>query len=240
LSKVNHSALLILSGADLAGSLPIFPKVPGNTLPTSLELGNFRQKHLIFNRLAYPGQIHVYQTECRAGERLRVQMLVPVLPTGGAVVPAFAVVAQSLPYRADVQGLPLDLPAGYSAVVAPPPTELVTPVRDMLTRADYYPGPSIDTRTLVGGRCYIVVWSPHNYMGKYVLQTGYRWPWRWTYWAAVPYFWWQIRGWFGLSRAAAYWASVGILLAAALAVTVTTKRKPKVINSTESVMGKAS
>jgi hypothetical protein len=201
-----------MSSADLAGSRPIFPKVPGNTLLTSLELPSFRQKRLLFNRLGYPGQVHVYQAECRAGERLRVQMLVPVLPLGGSVVPAFAVVAQSLPYSADVQKLPLDLPAGYSAVVAPPPTELVTPVRDMLTHVRYYPGPLIDTRTLVGGRCYIIVWSPHNHMGKYVLQIGHGWPWRWTYWLQVPRFWWQIRGWFGLSRAAAYWAAAGILL----------------------------
>ena len=66
-------------------------------------------------------------------------MLVPVLPMGGAVVPAFAVIAQSLPYSADVQKLPLALPAGYSAVVAPPPSELVTAVRDLLTHVDYYP-----------------------------------------------------------------------------------------------------
>ncbi len=227
-----------MSGADLAGSLPLFPKSPGNTLPTSLAVANFRQKRLIFNRLNYLGQIHVYQAECRAGDRLRVQMLVPVLPIGGAVVPAFAVVAQSLPYSADVQKLPLALPAGYSAVVAPPPTELVTPVRDMLTRADYYPGPLIDTRTLVGGRCYIVVWSPHNHTGKYVLQVGYGWPWRWTYWAKLPYFWWQIRSWFGLSRAAAYWAGAAVLLAGALTVTVIAKRKPKVTKLTEAVVGK--
>src|SRR5262245_59054285 len=100
-----------MAGADLAGSLPVFPKMPGNTLPTSLPLSNFRQKRLLFNRLSYPGQVHIYRAECRAGERLRVQMLVPVLPMGGAVVPAFAVVAQSLPYSADVHKLPFDLPA---------------------------------------------------------------------------------------------------------------------------------
>jgi hypothetical protein len=39
---------------------------------------------------------------------MRVQMLVPVLPLSGAVVPAFAVVAQSLPYSADTRKLPFD------------------------------------------------------------------------------------------------------------------------------------
>ncbi len=201
-----------MAGVDLAGSLPAFPKTPGDSLPTSLEMPNFRQKRLLFNRLNSPGGVHVYRAECRAGERLRVQMLVPVLPVGGAVVPAFALVAQSLPYSADVHKLPLALPKGYSAVVAPPPTELVTPVRDVLTRVRYYPGPLIDTRTLVGGRCYIIVWSPHNHTGKYVLQVGHGWPWRWTYWLQVPRFWWQIRGWFGLSRAAAYAVGAGIVL----------------------------
>jgi hypothetical protein len=141
-----------------------------------------------------------------------VQVLAPVLPAGNALTPAFAVVAQSLPYSADVRKLPFELPAGFSAVVAAPPGELMTPVRDLLTRARYYPGPLIDTRTLVGGRCYIVVWSPQNHMGKYALQVGHRWPWRWSYWAQVPRYWWQIRGWFGLSRTAAYVVLAGILL----------------------------
>jgi hypothetical protein len=150
---------------------------------------------------------------------------VPVLPVGGAVVPAFAVVAQSLPYSADVHKLPFVLPAGLSAVVAPPPTELVAPVADALTNVRYYPGPTIDTKTLVGGRAYIVVWSPHNHMGKYVLQIGNRWPMRWTYWAQIPLFWWQIRGWFGLSRAAAYAVIAGIVGLGALTFAALRRRR---------------
>jgi hypothetical protein len=198
-------------GADLAGSRPVFPRTVGSTLTTAGELSSFRHKQLIFNRINLPGRVHVYRAECQAGERLRLQLMVPVLPTGSALAPAIAVVAQSLPYSADVHKLPMALPAGYSAVVAPPPGELVAPVRDLLTRVAYYPGPVVDTRTLVGGRCYIVVWSPHNHMGKYVLQVGYAWPWSWVYWLQMPLFWWQIRGWFGLSRWLAYAAGVGLL-----------------------------
>lgn len=212
-------------GADLAGSLPEFPGIPGSTLPSSLALTNIQQKRLLFNRLSQPGQVHVYRTDCRAGDRLRVQLLVPALPLGGAAVPAFAVVAQSLPYSADVQKLPFALPAGFSAVVAPPPSELTAPMSDVLTRARYYAGPTIDTRTLVGGRAYIVVWSPHNHMGKYVLQAGHRWPMRWTYWAQVPFFWWKIRGWFDMGRGAAYAVGIGAVLAIAAAVALTRARR---------------
>lgn len=127
-------------------------------------------------------------------------------------MPACAVIAQSLPYSADVQKLPVELPAGYSAVVAPPPGRLQTPIQDLLTRVQYYPGPLIDTRTLVSGRCYIVVWSPNNQMGKYALQVGNSWSWQWTYWLQLPRYWWQIRGWFGHSRAAAYAVLAGLLL----------------------------
>lgn len=208
--KASKSAA-ISAGTDLAGSLPLFPKIPGDSIATSLALPDLRRKQLLFNRIAHPGQVHVYSADCRAGERLRVQMFVPILPLGGSVVPAVAIIAQSLPYSADIQKLPLELPAGYSAVVAPPPGELLTPISDMLTRVRYYPGPLIDTRTLVGGRCYIVVWSPHHHMGKYVLQVGTTWPWKWTYWVQLPIFWWLIRGWFGLSRQMAYWV-VGTLL----------------------------
>ncbi len=115
----------------------MFPARPGQDLATSQHLPDFCEKRLILDRLAQPGDVRVFSTECRAGERLRIQMFVPVLPMGGAVVPAFAVIAQSLPYSADVHKLPFPLPAGFSAVVAPPPSELVMPARDALTRAHY-------------------------------------------------------------------------------------------------------
>src|SRR5262245_1515741 len=153
---------------DLAGSLPYFPNHAGDSLATSLPIPGFRQKRLIFARLTTPGQVHVYSADGRAGERLRIQMLAPVLATGDGLAPAFAVVAQSLPYSADVRKLPFELPSGFSAVVAPPPGELINPAQDLLTGAHYFPGPVVDTRTLVGGRCYIVVWSPLNQMGRYV------------------------------------------------------------------------
>ncbi len=201
---------------ELAGSQPFFPHYAGDSLATSLPLAGFRQKRLLFSQLTGPEQVHVYSAECRAGERIRVQMLAPVLPQESAVAPAVAVVAQSLPYSADIRKLPFELPAGFSAVVAPPPGELMTPVQDLLTGAAYYPGPSIDTRTLVGGRCYLVVWNPHGQMGKYVLQTGYGWPLRWHYWLQLPHYWWQIRGWFGLSRRAGYAALAALGLGIAL------------------------
>lgn len=215
----------MIASSDLAGSLPIFPATPGATLATSMGLPTLRRKQLLFNRLSQPGQIHVYSAECHAGERLRIQSYVPVLPMGGAAMPACAVIAQSLPYSADVQKLPVSLPAGYSAVVAPPPGRLGTPVQDLLTRVEYYAGPVIDTRTLVSGRCYIVVWSPNNQMGKYVLQLGNSWSWRADYWLQLPRFWWQIRGWFGHSRAAAYGAVAALLLSGFLLFTLVRKRR---------------
>jgi len=197
--------------SDLAGSTPFFGGEVGGTLVTSAEFGGFRQRHLIFGQLDRPGRVHVYRADCRAGERLRVQLLTPVLPGGGALTPAMAVIAQSLPYTGEEAKLPFALPAGYSALLVSPPRELLSPVRDLLTRVRYYPGPVVDTRTLVGGRCYIAVWSPQSRMGKYALHVGYRWPWSWRYWLGVPGYWWKIRGWFGLSRMAAY-ALLAILL----------------------------
>jgi hypothetical protein len=41
---------------------------------------------------------------------------------------------------------------------------------------------------------------------------------RWTYWAQVPLFWWQLRGWFGLSRAVAYAAAAGVVTLGGLAL----------------------
>jgi len=219
------NSLKVAASSDLAGCLPIFPPTPGATLATSLALPSFRPKRLLFNQLTQPGQIHVYRVECRAGERVRVQMLAPVLSEGESLAPAFAVVAQSLPYSADVRRLPFELPAGYSAVVAPPPSELTTPVRDLLTNAGYFLGPVVDTRTLVSGHCYIVVWSPQQQTGRYVLQAGHSWPLYWSYWAQVPRYWWQIRGWFGLSRRAAYLAGAGLLATVGLITALISQRK---------------
>lgn len=200
------------TGVDLAGSYPLFPGRPGAKFETALSMPDFRRKRLIFNHFIPTENVHVYQAECRAGERLRVQMVYPVLKEGRAIQARFAIVAQSLPYSADLQELPINLPAGFRAVVSPKMSELAAPVTDVLTRASYYPGPIIDTRVLVSGRCYVVVWAPDNRPGKYVLHAGHRWPLRWSYWTQIPRFWWQIRGWFGLSRAAAYAIAGGLAL----------------------------
>lgn len=203
-----------IPGVDLAGSVPVFGSRPSSGLIDGESFADFSRKRLIFGEFSARGQTHVYRVDCKAGERLRAQLFVPVLPRGGSALPTFAVVARSLPYSADTHKAPLELPQGYSSIVAPPPTELLQPVRDLLTRVHYYPGPLIDTRTLVGGRCYLVVWIPQNQMGKYVISIGHRWHLRWSYWASLPVYWWRIRGWFGLSRAAAYYLLAGGLLAA--------------------------
>lgn len=200
---------------ELAGNLPVFPAQPGEKLATSLNLGDFRSKRIVFSRLGSPGEVHVYSAECVAGERLHVRSLVPELPHGGAVIPAFAIVAQSLPYSADVRKLPVELPGGFSAVVAPAQTELSRPLREMTTGVRYYPGPAIETRTLVGGRCYLVVWSPGNNLGKYAMQIGTRPNPAAGYWAQFPLAWWQVRGWFGVSRVAAVYAAGAVVAVAA-------------------------
>ena len=199
-------------GVDLAGSVPVFGSRPGSQLVDGESFSDFSRKRLIFGAFTRLGETHVYRVDCRAGDRLRAQMFVPVLPRGGSVVPTFAIVARSLPYSADTEKLPLELPHGYSAIVAPAPSELLQPVKDVLTRVHYYPGPLIDSRTVVGGRCYLVVWTPHNRLGKYVISIGHRWHLRWSYWAQLPLYWWRIRGWFGLSRAAALYVLAGVLL----------------------------
>ncbi len=237
-----------VSSAELAGSLPAFPPLPGAELAASQHVPNIHRKRLIFNRLTLPGQVHVYSAECSAGQRLRVQMYVPVLPGGGAVAPAFAIIAQSLPYstakakakkmetgkaEADKMGgkqvdelaPPVDVPAGYSTMVALPPGELEAPVQDLLTRVRFYPGPTLDTRLLVGGRCYIVVWSPQHRSGKYVLQVGHRWSWRAGYWLQMPRYWWQIRGWFGMGRGGLIWAVTGVVSVGLIVMQVMRRKK---------------
>ncbi len=224
MSFLSQTNLPTISGADLAGSRPIFPGIPGGKLADGLPLDDFSEKRLIFNHFDTPGQVHIYRADCAAGERLRAQLFVPVLSKGGTAVPAFALIGQSLPYSADAQKLPIELPKGYSAIVAPSPSKLLQPVEDVLTRARYYPGPVIDTRTLVGGKCYLAVWSPQNQMGKYVIQTGHRWPLAATYWASIPYFWWQMRGWFGLDRSGAVGTVTGVILVGLMAAWLLNKK----------------
>jgi hypothetical protein len=188
----------------------------GGSLTQGLELSSFQPKRLIFANLDLPGDVHVFSAVCQAGERLHAQVLTPKLAAGRGLTPAVALVAQSLPYSADAHRLPFALPAGFSAVVAPPLSELPDPVQDPLTAARFYAGPAIDTRPLVSGRCYIVVWSPQQHTGKYVLLVGTLWPWTWLYWVQLPRIWWQIRGWYGLSRAAAWIAAALLLLVVAI------------------------
>lgn len=213
-SASQSSSLKPLATSALAGSLLHFPGTPGATFSSALAVSDFRQKRLICNRLATPGQVHVYSAECTAGERLLARLYTPMLPFAGAAAPAFAIIAQSLPYSADVKRLPFALPAGFSAVVAGPPTDLMQPMEDRLTRVRYFAGPAIDTRTLVGGRCYLVIWSPQNQIGKYMIQIGHQWPMQLSYWLSLPVYWWQLRGWYGLGREQAFWAGAALLLGA--------------------------
>jgi hypothetical protein len=217
------------TGLDMAGSLPVWAQGAGSTIATSMELPNFRQKRLLFGRLDAPGSVQVYSAECHAGERLRVQMLAPVLRMERGIAPSFALIAQSLPYSADVHKLPFALPAGFSAVVAPAhagsPQEMAPAMRDPLTQAYYYPGAVIDTRTLVGGRCYIVVWSPERQMGKFALLIGSQWHLDWLYWLQTPLYWWKIRSWFGLGHRPAYIALAALLATFFLTRIVGKRRK---------------
>lgn len=220
-------------GTDLAGSRPIFPSLPGNNFDSALPVSDFREKRLIFNQLTDRGQAHVYSADCRAGARLRAQLFVPQLGHSGAAIPNFAIVAQSLPYSADVNALPIEVPAGFSAVVAPPMGRLDEPITDLLTQVQYYAGSVVDTQTLVGGRAYIVVWSPENKIGKYVLQTGHLWPMRWSYWLQIPRIWWQIRGWFGRSRSAAVVTVVTILAGVAIALALRNEKQVDPLSQAE-------
>lgn len=220
-------------GTDLAGSRPIFPGQTGSSLDSSVSIPDFREKRLLFSQLTERGQVHVYTANCRAGARLRAQLFVPQLPHSGATIPNFAIVAQSLPYSADVDALPIEVPAGFSAVVAPPLGKLDEAITDLLTQVQYYAGSVVDTQTLVGSRAYIVVWSPENQIGKYVLQTGHVWPVRWSYWLQIPWIWWQIRGWFGRSRAAALVAVAAILTGVAIAIAMRDKKRSDLVSHLE-------
>ena len=209
---------------SLLGWRALFPRSVGATPATSADLGDFRHGQLLLAQLAQPGQAHVYRAECRAGERLRVQAWTPLLARGAMVTPAVAVVAQGMPNAAAVPSavgapsvmpsvmLPVKLPAGYGVVAQMPPKTLLDPVTDRATGARFFAGPTIDTRTLVGGRCYIVVWSPTHGLGKYGLRVGSRPRARWQGWLGWPRLWWQVRGWCGLSRWSAYGFLAALLL----------------------------
>lgn len=177
--------------------MPRFPRQTGALPATATDIGDLTPKQTIYNTLDRPGAVHVYRADCPAGQRVRVQALAPVLQNGRALTPAVAVMAQGLRTGAVDVDLPVTLPAGYTAVALAPPAKLENLQKDWWVGASFFNGPVIDDRTLVGGRCYIVVWSPDKQPGKYVLQVGHV-PGQGR--LAALWAWWRIRGWFGLSR----------------------------------------
>jgi hypothetical protein len=183
----------------------------GRSLAVATPLGGMTRCSVVLNTIDHPGRGHVYRADCPAGTRLRVQVLIPSLAAGRALNPAVAVLAQGAPASNNSLKLPVSVPAGYSAQVAAPAKTQPQTHTDALTGATFAVGRTIDTRTLVGGRVYVVVWSPDNLMGKYALQVGYAPVHEWGQWLLAPWIWWQVRGWFGLGRTAAY-----VVLAAAL------------------------
>jgi hypothetical protein len=202
----------------LAGSMVRFPAGAGGTLAAATPLGDVARCSVVFNQIDHPARVHVYRADCPAGTRLRVQALMPALSAGRAVAPAVALLAQGAPGGSDGLKPPVMIPAGYSAKVLAPPKLQPSAQVDALTGASFLAERAIDTRTLVGGRVYVVVWSPDNLMGKYVLQIGYAPVHEWGQWLSAPWVWWRVRGWFGLKRTAAYMVLAVVLLLALLAL----------------------
>ena len=94
-----------VSGVDLAGSVPVFGSRPSSRLIDGDSFTDFSRKRLIFGAFTQLGQTHVYRVDCKAGDRLRAQLFVPVLPRGGSVLPTFAVVgAQPALQRGHAKG----------------------------------------------------------------------------------------------------------------------------------------
>ena len=213
----------------LAGSLVRLLHGAGGTLAAATPLTDVARCQVILNRFDHPGRAHVYRADCPAGTRLRVQLLTPALPMGRALTPAVAVLAQGAPAGGETLKPPVAIPAGYSAQTLAPPKLQPSVQTDSLTGAGFFPGHAIDTRTLVGGRVYVVVWSPDNLMGKYVIQIGHIPIHDWGQWLLAPWIWWRVRGWFGLSRTAAYvtLAALVLLVLIALPGGRRDKRAPK-------------
>ena len=81
-------------GVDLAGSVPVFGSRPGNQLVDGDSFADFSRKRMLFGAFERFGETHVYRVDCKAGDRLRAQMFVPVLSQGQSVAPAFAIGAK--------------------------------------------------------------------------------------------------------------------------------------------------
>ena len=150
----------------LAGSLVRLLRGAGVALASATSLTDVTRCQVILNQFDHPGRAHVYRADCSAGTRLRVQLLTPALSVGRALTPAVAVLAQGIPAGGDALKLPVTVPAGYSAQTIAPPKRQTRMQTDALTGAGFFPGRAIDTKTLVGGRVYVVVWSPRQSDGQ--------------------------------------------------------------------------
>ncbi len=209
----------------LAGSLVYILEGAGGSLAAATMLEGVTRCAVVLNQIDHPGRVHVYRADCPAGTRLRVQLLTPSLAAGRALTPAMAVLAQGAPVSSDGLKPPVTIPAGYRAQVVAPPKAQPSAQTDALTGATFLAGLAIDTRTLVGGRVYVVVWSPENLMGKYALQIGHTPVHDWGRWLLALWVWWRVRGWFGLKRTAAYVALAGVLFLALIALQGRGRRK---------------
>ena len=208
---------------ELAQSRPCFLTGVGRTFATASPLQDVTTQQTIFGMMDSPGSVHVLRADCPAGQRLRVQLFSPVLQRGRAPAMALAVVAQGLRTVFDGPKPPIHLPAGYGAVSVGPVTKQAIPLVDRIAGARFFAGPAVDEVTLVGGRCYILVWSPDNQPGKYLLQVGYA-PFQAGRLAALLA-WWRIRGWFGLSRMAGMVALPAVLLTVWLVLRLSAGRR---------------
>lgn len=185
--------VLLLSAGAVAAHSPQFSE--GNDSPgTALEIEDTVKSWAFYSHL-HQGEALYYTFEIEEGERLLLNLIIPVGDGDGGFLPGMVLMAPGI---ADQGALPswVEVPEGYGYQV------IGTSLPDQATYEGFSPSSFYDlgrsdSPAPVTGRYYVAVFAPGDQEGNFALVVGYAELFTFQEWVMIPFSLYTVYAWQG-------------------------------------------
>lgn len=166
------SGLLLLPSFVVLAHNPVFVQDGNSSWQSALLIPDHQVSWAIYGRLATPGEVDFFVFEGVAGESATIKMDVPLIDGLEAFRPSMALVGPGL-FNRGLEMLPVGLPTGNGAIVVPD-NGRTDSFYERHSGTSYWERQERRVTLPATGRYTVLVWSPLNMVGKYLLVMGTR------------------------------------------------------------------
>lgn len=166
------SGLLLLPSVVVLAHNPVFVQDGNNSWQSALLIPDHQVSWAIYARLAAPAEVDFFVFEGVEGESATIKMDVPLIDGLEAFRPSMALVGPGL-FNNGLEMLPVGLPSGNGAIVVPDNGRTNT-FYERYSGTSYWERQELRVTLPATGRYTVLVWSPLNMVGKYLLVMGTR------------------------------------------------------------------